>query len=107
MYISIPKEYIRSDALAAMILVESAMNPQFTAEELKREVLNTIRLELRVNGFTGLDKRVEQIKAYTFINKANLKTCYKVATKLIKWDATGSIDRLLQPKPSTEAYATM
>lgn len=97
------KNFVSSDQIAAIILVESALAPKAKVNELHKAVLHRIRLEHRVGGFTGFTKTVEDIKGYSFLNWANLETCHRVATKLIKWDATGMVDRILQQSQSTSA----
>lgn len=106
MKISTKPIYVSSEVIATTILVESGMAPNISAAELRKRVLHAIRLRLEVNGFTGLNQWFNEARGYSFLNRANLETCYKVATKLIEWDAIGSIDRILQPKPLNEVPPT-
>jgi len=103
MQVAIKPIYISSEIIATTILVESALDDSITAVELRKRVLHIIRLRLKVNGFNGLDGWFNEARGYSFLNRANLKTCYKVATKLIEWDAIGSIDRILQQSQLTSA----
>ena len=107
MNISTKPIYVSNEEAATMILVESAMNPDYTVKQLRERVLYVIRLKLRVHGFDGLTQWYNEARGYTFLHQARLETCYKVATKLIKWDAIGSIDRILKPNSLNEVHATI
>lgn len=103
MKVAIRSIYISSEVIATTILVESALDDSITAVELRKRVLDVIRLRLEVNGINGLNGWFNEARGYSFLNRANLKTCHRVATKLIEWDAIGSIDRILQRSQSISA----
>lgn len=102
MLVKVKPIYVTQEEIATMILIESVINPFHTVKSLQKEVVEQIRLELRVNGFRGLQERVANIQPNSLLKRANLDVCYKVATKLIAFDPIKTINEILQPKPLIE-----